>query len=258
VTYAAVLSAFDCPILAMRYESAELAKIALNCCLVASVTVANTLAEVSERIGADWGEIAPALHLDRRIGAHAYLAAGLGLGGGNLERDLNTALQLAEATGAEASIVRAFQRNSARRRDWVLRTLHAEVLSDRPGAAIGVLGLAYKENTRSTKNSPGLALAACLGPWRLRVYDPAVPATAVRHPAVAAAASALDAAVGVDALAIMTPWPTFRELKPSDLGAVMAGRTVVDPYRTLDGRHVRDAGLDDFTPGAAPMRAITS
>ena len=51
------------------YESAELAKISINCCLVASVTVANTLAELCERIGADWAEIAPALRLDRRIGA---------------------------------------------------------------------------------------------------------------------------------------------------------------------------------------------
>src|SRR4029077_19329707 len=54
-----LLGAFGCPILPMRYESAELAKIAINCCLVASITVANTLAELSERIGADWSEIVP-------------------------------------------------------------------------------------------------------------------------------------------------------------------------------------------------------
>src|SRR5262245_59487779 len=64
---ASLLAAFGCPILRMRYESAELSKIAINCCLVASVSVANTLAELSERIGADWNEIAPALRLDRRI-----------------------------------------------------------------------------------------------------------------------------------------------------------------------------------------------
>src|SRR5262249_61279085 len=89
-----VLSAFGCPILPMRYESAELAKISINCCLVASVTVANTLAQVCEKIGADWGEIAPALKLDRRIGAYAYLAPGLGIAGGNLERDLATVQRL--------------------------------------------------------------------------------------------------------------------------------------------------------------------
>ena len=43
-----------------------------------------------EKIGADWSEIVPALKLDARIGPHAYLSPGLGIAGGNLERDLAT------------------------------------------------------------------------------------------------------------------------------------------------------------------------
>ena len=56
----------------MGYESAELAKIAINVCLVASISAANVLAELCERVGADWAEIVPALRLDRRIGTHAF------------------------------------------------------------------------------------------------------------------------------------------------------------------------------------------
>jgi hypothetical protein len=40
------LEAFGCPILPMRFESAELCKIAINCFLVSSVTTSNTLAEM--------------------------------------------------------------------------------------------------------------------------------------------------------------------------------------------------------------------
>lgn len=248
------LSAFGCPVLPMRYESAELAKISINCCLVASVTVANTLAELSERIGADWSEIAPALKLDRRIGRDAYLAPGLGLAGGNLERDLATVLRLSEATGAECGLVQAFVRGSRHRRHWVLRTLHAEVLAHKPDAVIAVLGLAYKENTHSTKNSPSLALIAHLAPWRLRVFDPVVPATAVSHPNCTGCASALDAATSADVIAIMTPWPAFRELSAAELAARLAGKAVVDPYRVLDGAAVARAGLDYFTLGMPPLR----
>jgi UDPglucose 6-dehydrogenase len=253
--YAEFLGAFGCPVLPMRYESAELSKIAINCCLAASVTVANTLAELSERIGADWGEIAPALRLDHRIGEHAYLSPGLGIAGGNLERDLVTVLRLAAATGSEASAVAAFQRNSAHRRDWVLRTLHAEVLARQPDAVVGILGLAYKAETQSTKNSPALELVEHLAPWRLQVYDPVVPTAVVRHPAVRGARSPLDAARGAHALAVMTPWPEFRELEPADLGGVMAGRTLVDPHRVLGARSSVAAGLDYFTLGAPPRRA---
>src|SRR5262249_7034726 len=137
--FATLLGAFGCPILPMRYESAELAKIAINCCLVASVTVANTLAGLSERIGADWSEIVPALKLEARIGRHAYLAPGLGIAGGNLERDLATIARLAAATGSEASVVAAWVANSNYRRDWALRVLHSEVLSRNADALIAIL-----------------------------------------------------------------------------------------------------------------------
>jgi UDPglucose 6-dehydrogenase len=157
--YAALLEAFACPVLAMRYESAELAKIAVNCCLAASVTVANTLAGLAERIGADWAEIAPALRLDRRIGPHAYLSPGLGLAA-NLERDLATALRLAIETGSEASGRCAFL-GSRHRCDWALRVLHRELLDRRPDAVLGVLGLAYKENTDSTVCRPSPCSTIC-------------------------------------------------------------------------------------------------
>jgi len=94
-SYRLLIETFECPILTMRYESAELAKIAINCCLVAMVSTANTLAELCENIGADWAEIAPALKLDERIGPKAYLTPGLGISGGNLERDLATVINLA-------------------------------------------------------------------------------------------------------------------------------------------------------------------
>ena len=152
--YAELLGAAGCPILPMRYESAELTKIAINCCLAASITIANTLGEIAERIGADWAEIAPALKLDRRIGPHAYLTPGLGIAGGNIERDLTTTLKLSEEVGSEASVVAAYLRNSAHARDWALRVLHRAVLSQSDDPVLAVLGLAYKENTNSIKNSP--------------------------------------------------------------------------------------------------------
>lgn len=252
---AAYLRAFGCPLLTMRYESAELAKISINCCLVASVTVANTLAGLSERVGADWSEIVPALKLDRRIGQYSYLTPGLGLAGGNLERDLATVLRLAEVTGSHVELVRAFFADSRQRRDWPLRTLHQELLAGNSAAVVAVLGLAYKENTHSTKNSPSLALIRHLGSWPLRVHDPVVPALAAGHHRATGCATALEAATGADALAIMTPWPAYRKISVSDLHRVMRGRVILDPYRVLDGAAAHEAGFDYFTLGVPALRA---
>ena len=245
------LRSFDCPVLAMRYESAELAKIAINCCLVASVTVANTLAELSERIGADWSEIAPALRLDRRIGQHAYLAPGLGLAGGNLERDLATLLRLADETGSHMELVRAFVANSGHRRDWALRVLWETVLTRIDDPVIAVLGLAYKQDTHSTKNSASIALLASLATVRARVFDPVVPASMARHARCHAATSELDACEGADALAVMTPWEQFRKIDPRDLARRMRGRVVLDPYALMNAAACRGAGLAYYTLGVS-------
>jgi UDPglucose 6-dehydrogenase len=64
----------------------------------------------------------------------------------------------------------------------------------------------------------------------------------------------METAAGVDALAIMTPWPQFRELRAHELARALRGRTVIDPYRVLDGAAVAAAGLDYFTLGAGPLR----
>lgn len=244
-----VLDAFNCPILPMRYESAELAKISINCCLVASIGVANTLAELCESIGADWSEIVPALKLDRRIGQFSYLAPGLGIAGGNLERDLATVRRLAAANGTDAGIVEAWVRNSRHRRDWAARTISRELLSEKPNATVAVWGLAYKENTHSVKNSPSLATIAQLNGARVCAHDPVVPAAAVESSNVKGFADPLAAATGADALMILTPWPDYRSIAPADIARAMRGKIVLDPYAVLDGRAAVQAGLSYYTLG---------
>jgi UDPglucose 6-dehydrogenase len=247
--YRTFLEAHGCPILPMRYESAELAKISINFFLVSSVTTSNVLAEVCEKIGADWSEIVPALKLDKRIGPHAYLAPGLGIAGGNLERDLATVLRFADELGTDAGVVRAWIANSRYRRDWALRTLHAEVLAKIEDPVIAVLGLAYKQDTHSTKNSPSIALLSNLLPFRVRVYDPLVPATQAPNPRCHAAKSELEACEGADALAVMTPWAQFRKLEPREIAQRLRGKVVLDPYAVLDAGACRAAGLRRLTLG---------
>ncbi|NQW10033.1 MAG: UDP-glucose/GDP-mannose dehydrogenase family protein [Alphaproteobacteria bacterium] len=248
--FRAYLEAFGCPILPMRYESAELAKISINMCLVASVGVANTMAEICENTGADWSEIAPSLKLDRRIGPYSYLAPGLGLAGGNLERDLATVMRLGAVHGTDTGIVAAWVANSNWRKGWAARTLKTRVLDANPRARIAVLGLAYKQDTHSTKNSPSLALLAELDGAHVTVHDPVVPAAAAPIPVVAAE-DPLVCVAGADALCIMTPWAVYKALDPAAIAEAMGGRIVLDPYRVLDGAAARAAGLDWITLGVS-------
>jgi UDPglucose 6-dehydrogenase len=248
--FSAVLSAFGCPILTMCYESAELAKIAINFCLVSSIGVANTLSEICEHIGADWSEIVPALKLDRRIGPHAYLAPGLGIAGGNLERDLATILGLSERYGTDAEIVQACLGNSRHRARWATRTLRDVLLGRSPQAKVAVWGLAYKENTHSIKNSPALATLAELPGTDFVLHDPVVPASALPGAHPVAAGDPVAMLAGADALMILTGWPQYRTIAPADIARAMRGRVVIDPYRVLNREQAIEAGLEYHTLGA--------
>jgi len=253
--YAELLASFNCPILPMRYESAELTKISINMCLVSSISVANTLAEICEAIGADWSEMVPALKLDKRIGADAYLSPGLGIAGGNLERDLATVISMAHEFGTDAGIVDAWRSNSRYRRDWVLKILHSEVLSRSDNPTIAIWGLAYKADTTSTKNSPALALVAALKPFPIKAYDPQVVLNGEGLPKFVQAKSAIDACRGANALAIMTPWREFSSISIPELREEMAGRVIVDPYGALDKQECARAGFSYFRFGSQVQEA---
>jgi UDPglucose 6-dehydrogenase len=247
--YATFLTAHDCPLLPMRYESAELAKISINMCLVASVTTANTLAELCENIGADWSEIVPALKLDRRIGQYSYLSPGLGISGGNLERDLTTVCNFADRLGTDAAVVHAWMANSRHRKKWAANTIKRVLLDSNREATLAVWGLAYKENTHSIKNSPSLETIAQLPDTQFRLHDPEVLASVVNNPNAVGFTTALDAATGADALMILTPWPEYRQISILEIVTAMRGRIVLDPYKVLDSKIAAECGLIIYTLG---------
>lgn len=246
-----VLQAYGCPILPMRYESAELAKISINMCLVASISVANTMSELCEHIGADWSQIAPALKLDERIGPSSYLSPGLGIAGGNLERDLATVVRLGAVHGTDTGVVAAQITNSSLRKMWAAETIKRLGLHK---ARIGVWGLAYKEDTHSVKNSPAIATLSALPDASIIAHDPAVvsndvelPLTRVKEP--------LDALVDADVLLILTPWSEYRQQDTEQIAALMAGKIVIDPYSVLDRQAVLSAGMHHHTLGVGEEHA---
>jgi UDPglucose 6-dehydrogenase len=237
-------AAFGCPVLVMRLESAELAKIAINLFLVSTVATTNTLAEICEAIGADWNEIAPALRLDERIGPHAYLTPGLGIAGGNLERDLVTVQSLASKHGTEAGTVKAWQRNSAHRRGWAIRQLQLALPHQENPPVLAVWGLAYKANTHSTKNSASLELIRALLNYSIRAHDPVAKIDAAEFPHVRICSSPFEAAEGADALLVMTPWSSYGSLPLQELPNILRGRVIIDPYAVLNGAHCRVLGFE--------------
>lgn len=92
--YRAWLSAFECHVVMMNYESAELTKLAINYYLAKQIEVTNELAGLAEKLGANWPDMIPGLRRDARIGH--YLRPGEI--GGHLPRDVRTIVKLLKET----------------------------------------------------------------------------------------------------------------------------------------------------------------
>lgn len=255
-SYRQLLEAFDCPILHMRYESAELAKISINMCLVASISVANTLAELCESIGAAWDEIVPALKLDKRIGQHSYLSPGLGIAGGNLERDLATVIRFSEKYNTDAGVVRAFVSNSIHRKEWASKVFNEQILPGIDQPKVAIWGLAYKENTHSVKNSPSLATINKLSIESITVHDPVVRKEDTEFTHLKQVETALESVNQADVLMILTPWPEYKEYTAESVLKLMNGKVIIDPYSVINISNISESDVDYYTLGIPPVLSI--
>ena len=243
------LNYFNCPIIKMKYESAELTKISINVLLAASITTTNVLAQACEKISADWHEIMPALQLDQRIGKKAYLKPGLGISGGNVERDVYSIRRILKKNKQPLSIIKAFQRNSQYMKSWVYRILEREkILSKKNKFSIGVLGLAYKENTNSVKNSPTLHLLKKLKNTKIRIYDPkAKLEKKIKNCTQVKNVNFLIRNSNV--IILMTPWPEFNKIDKILKAQKNRKIILVDPHRIMDFKVAKNKYIKYFTLG---------
>src|SRR5699024_5485164 len=119
-------------------------------------------------------------------------------------------------------------------RKHVTLKLH-ELLGDVKDKTIGLLGLAFKENTDDIRESPALAIAQHLlsSGARVRAYDPeAMDASARQHPAIEMVDDPYAVASGADALVVVTPWNEFKQL---DMARV---RDSMNQPIMVDGRNM--------------------
>jgi UDPglucose 6-dehydrogenase len=237
--YQKFLDAHECPTLPMRYESAELAKISINMYLVSSVSTTNTISEMCEKIGADWSEIAPTLRLDRRIGPHAYLTPGLGISGGNLERDLATFCKFAEKYDVDSSVVKAWIHDSHYRKNWPLRVFKRIKSKFENKPVIGILGLSYKEDTHSTKNSPSIQTISQLSDYKLKIYDPLVIWDKRWHHNSIICNSAEEVIKDIDVLMILTPWKEFEFIDYQKNNLNKRLKVIIDPYGIINSNDTK-------------------
>lgn len=236
----------------MRTESAEMVKHALNSFLALSITFINEIARVCEHTGADAKEVSIGLKSEARIGPKAYLGPGGPFAGGTLARDVVTLSRLARENGEDISLIPAIKQSNDLHRSWIFRRL-ASRLGGVRGKKICVLGLTYTTNTDTLRRSAAVELCQQLltAGAKVSAFDPAVRTLPPELSPVALAADIADAIVDVEAVAVCTEWPQFRQADWATLAPRMHQPVFVDANRFLERELKTVANVEHLSVGRA-------
>jgi len=152
---------------------------------------------------------------------------------------LKSFVDLAFGSGSDSRVIESFVANSEYRKAVVSRRL--EELELPRESIVGMLGLAYKPGTASTKNSPSIKVIQENPHLRFIVHDPRVRDLQAHN--VVHASDIDEVLASADVLLIMTPWRDY-EILNERVGDLRTKKMIIDPfgvikYGVLDDSHVR-------------------
>jgi UDPglucose 6-dehydrogenase len=208
-----VYAPYNAPIIVTDINSAELIKHAANSFLALKISYINAVSVLCEMSGANVQEVANGMGMDMRIG-RKFLDASLGFGGSCFPKDLSAFIHISETLGYNFDLLKQVQRINAEQMDRFVKKI-IETLWVLKGKKLGVLGLAFKQNTDDVRMSPAIELCQRLQKEGaiLRVHDPrAMDKAKAVLPDATYVDDMNEVAEGCDALIIATEWPEFKKL----------------------------------------------
>lgn len=230
-----VYEPFNAPIIITDINSAELIKHASNSFLALKISYINAVSVICEATGANVQQVANGMGLDDRIGRR-FLNASLGFGGSCFPKDLSAFVKISEQVGYDFRLLKEVQRINAEQMERFVKKI-SETLWVLKDKTIGVLGLAFKQNTDDVRSSPAIDLCQRLlkEGATLRVHDPkAMDKAKAVLPNVTYVADMNDVAEGCDALVVATEWDVFKKLD------LERSRDLLSAPIMFDGRNLFD------------------
>src|SRR6266516_4392547 len=167
-----VFAPYSASIIVTDINSAELIKHAANSFLALKISYINAISVLCEATGANVQEVANGIGMDERIGRR-FLNPSLGFDKSCFPKDLSAFIKIAEELRYDFGLLKEVQKINAAQMDRFVKKIIDTlwVLKDKK---IGVLGLAFKQNTDDIRMSPAIELCDRLQKEGaiLRVHDP--------------------------------------------------------------------------------------
>lgn len=239
-----IYSPFNAPILITDLNSAELIKHASNSFLALKISYINALSRICEAAGANVQMVAEGMGLDHRIGKH-FLKAGIGWGGSCFPKDVAAFIKISQELGYDFKLLKEVSQINHDQKEHFLRKIR-DVLWVLKDKRIGLLGLAFKDNTDDIRSSVAMDLAMTFVKEGaiVQAFDPkAMEKAKEKLPSIHYCSSAQEVAVDSDCIVIATEWEEFRKLDWKSMKSTMISPIIFDGRNLLDKKEMTRMGF---------------
>ena len=134
-------------------------------------------------------------------------------------------------------------------KSWVYRILKEQrILINNNNFTIGILGLAYKANTNSVKNSPTLHLLRKIKNKKILIYDPK--AKLKKKIQDCCQVNSINYLLkNSNVIILMTPWPEFKKIYSFFQLNKNQKIILIDPHRIINNEKIKRSRFKYFTIG---------
>jgi UDPglucose 6-dehydrogenase len=198
----------------MDVHSSELTKYSANAMLATKISLMNELANIAERVGADIEKVRKGIGSDPRIG-YSFIYAGPGYGGSCFPKDVRALAHTAKENGFEARLLNAVEDVNNKQKTRLFEMLKKQFDGKLAGLKIAIWGLSFKPNTDDMREAPSRVLVEALLEEGASVCanDPEAMQEALQdygdNERFSVTEKQYDAAVGADALVLVTEWKHY-------------------------------------------------
>jgi len=216
--------------------------------------------------GLQFENIRKILIADSRIGDWGFYDS-LFAGGSCFIKDARSLAHQLKVKGAKADLVDDVLAANQRQLDNFLNRAEAELDFNWTGKTVGILGLAFKQDTNDVRNAAALGAVEFLlnkGVARIKAYDPVAGNNFLKYFAgnknigkINLVVDETEAMAEVDILIIATDWPQFRGLDGLILEKLPKGAIIMDGRRMLAQKYeeLKQAGYNIIAVGSPVIKA---
>ena len=249
--------------------SSELSKLTANAFLAQRISSINSISSLCEATGADIGEVARAVGMDKRIGSQ-FLESGPGFGGSCFKKDILNLVYLSKYYGLNE--VATYWQKVVEINDWQQRRISKIIINKLfgtlAGKKIAILGFAFKAETNDTRESP--AISICLDLMdegaELKIYEPKVSKYQIENALSqkenevkfegkwTSAKSVNEAADNADAIIVVTEWKEFRGIKLKEISNLMRKPSwIFDLRSVINIKEAKSCGINIWKLGLGDL-----